>query len=81
MVFLEIGKITIKKWLSNLKNKKTRVGKKVNRICRLIVISCNPARNVDGGGNFLFLTDIEVRKRWDQKGLDTPVVDAVKDDY
>ena len=30
---------------------------------------------------FLYLTDIEVRKRGDQKGLDTPVVHAVNDDH
>jgi hypothetical protein len=28
-----------------------------------------------------YLTDVEVRKRGDQKGLDTPVVHAVNDDF
>ena len=29
----------------------------------------------------LYFTDVEVRKRGDQKGLDTPVVHAVNDDH
>ena len=30
---------------------------------------------------FLYFPDVEVRKRGDQKGLDTPVVHAVNDDH
>ena len=38
-------------------------------------------RNAKGEGALLRKTDIELRKRGEQKGLETPVVHAVNDNF